>query len=149
MDSAARDALDAAGRALRHRDLSASALRTKLRGKGIGETLAEETVERLADYGLVDDARTAASRAQALAGRGYGNRAIDARLERDGFDRTCREAALDGLETEESRAAAIVSRASGRDLRRVAASLERRGFGFDAIESALARVDASREPELR
>lgn len=149
MDSAERDAFDAAGRALRHRDLSTAALRAKLRAKGIGDSLVEETIERLAESGLVDDARTAASRARALAGRGYGNRAIDSRLEQDGFDRECRAAALDGLEPEAARAQAIVSRAGDRGPGRVAASLERRGFAFDAIESALARVDASGDPELR
>lgn len=149
MGSAEHDALDLAGRALRYRDLSSTALRAKLAAAGVAGALAEETVARLVEGGLVDDSRTAAGRARALAGRGYGNSAIDARLERDGFDRNCREAALEGLDAEEARADAIVRRASGGDLRRLGAGLQRRGFAPEAIESALARVDARGEPELR
>lgn len=149
MGNAERDALDAAGRALSYRDLSSRALRAKLAAAGVGESLAEETVARLVGDGLVDDARTAAARARALAGRGYGNRAIDARLEHEGFDRGCRATALGEIESEETRASAIVSGAGGAKLTRLVAGLRRRGFGPDAIESALARVDESGDPELR
>jgi SOS response regulatory protein OraA/RecX len=144
-----RAALDAALRALAHRDLSTAALCAKLAAAGIDESLAQQTVARLADDGLVNDERAAAGRAVALAGRGYGDQAIDERLEHDGFDRSCRDAALAGLEPEEARARGIAGSASERDLRRVAASLARRGFGPDAIESALLRLDAPAEPELR
>ena len=149
MVDAERAALDAALRALAHRDLSTAALRAKLTAGGIGESLAEQTVERLVRDGLVNDERAAAARAAGLAGRGYGDRAIDGRLERDGFDRHCRAAALAGLEPEEARARAIAGSTRERDVRRVAAGLERRGFGPDAIESALVQVDAPVEPELR
>jgi SOS response regulatory protein OraA/RecX len=144
-----QDALDVAGRALEHRDLSSGALRARLNAAGVSEALAEDTVARLVGDGLVDDARAASVRAQGLAKRGYGNRAIDARLERDGFDRDCRAAALAELEPEETRAQAIVGTACGAELRRRVSGLQRRGFGPDAIESALARVDADAEPELR
>jgi SOS response regulatory protein OraA/RecX len=149
MGSPEQDALEVAGRALEHRDLSSAALRARLDAAGVGEALAEDTVARLVGDGLVDDARTASLRAQGLARRGHGNRAIDARLERDGFDRDCRAAALADLEPEETRAQALVGDASGAELRRLVAGLQRRGFGTDAIESALARFDAPTEPELR
>ena len=149
MSNAERHALDVAGRALGRRDLSAAALRSKLAAAGVSETLADETVERLVRDGLVDDARAAASLARSLAARGYGDRAIDARLEREGFDRACRDAALDELEAEDVRAQALASRTGGRDLHRVAAGLQRRGFGPDAIESVVARADAPGEPKLR
>lgn len=144
-----RAALDTALRALAHRDLSTAALCAKLAAAGIEESLAEQTVVRLVRDGLVNDPRAAAGRAAALAGRGYGDQAIDERLEHDGFERSCRDAALAGLEPEEARARAIAGCASERDVRRVAASLARRGFGPDAIESALLRLDAPVEPELR
>lgn len=149
MASAERAAFDAAGRALAHRDLSTAALRAKLTGAGIDESLAAQTVARLVHDGLVDDERAAAARAAALAGRGYGDRAIDARLERDGFDRDCRAAALAGLEPEGARAQAIAGGAGGRAPRRLADALRRRGFGPDAVEGVLARVDVPGEPELR
>ncbi|MGH6943724.1 MAG: regulatory protein RecX [Geminicoccaceae bacterium] len=149
MVDAERAALDVALRALAHRDLSTVALRAKLTAAGIDDSLAEQTVERLVRDGLVNDERAAAVRAAGLAGRGYGDRAIDGRLERDGFDRSCREGALAGLEPEEARARAIAGSARERDLRRVAAGLERRGFGPDAVESALVQVDAQGEAELR
>jgi SOS response regulatory protein OraA/RecX len=149
MGSPEQDALGVAGRALEHRDLSSAALRARLHAAGVGEALAEDTVARLVGDGLVDDVRTASVRAQALARREYGNRAIDARLERDGFDRDCRAAALADLEPEETRAHALVGNAGRAELGRLVARLRRRGFGTDAIESALARVDAPAEPELR
>jgi SOS response regulatory protein OraA/RecX len=147
--SAERDALDAAGRALERRDLSSAALRAKLTAAGVAPALAEETVARLVDAGLVDDARTACVRAQGLARRGYGNLAIAARLERDGFDGGCLQVALSELEAEETRVHAVVGRATPGELRRVVTGLQRRGFGPDAIDSVLARVDAPGEPELR
>jgi regulatory protein len=144
-----RHALDVAGRALGRRDLSSAALRSKLVAAGVSRTLADEAVERLVQDGLVDDARAASSLARSLAGRGYGDRAIDARLERDGFDRACRDAALGELEAEDVRALAIARGAGSADLRRVAVGLQRRGFGADAIESVLASADASGRPKLR
>ncbi len=149
MADAERAALDVALRALGRRDRSTAALRAKLAAAGIDESLTEQTLHRLAQDGLVDDDRTATARASWLAGRGYGDRAIDARLEQDGFDRRCREGALAGLEPEGSRAQALAGSADGQDARRLVALLRRRGFGLDAIESALARLDAPGEPELR
>lgn len=149
MADAEQAALDVALRALGRRDRSTAALRAKLAAAGIDESLTEQTLDRLVRNGLVDDERTAAARAAALASRGYGDGGIDARLEHDGFDRPCREAALASLDPEGVRARTIVGSAPGRDPRRVAATLRQRGFGPDAIESALARVDAPAWPELR
>ena len=47
-------------RALRHRDLAAAELDARLERAGFSEAERETTVERLADAGLVDDARLAA-----------------------------------------------------------------------------------------
>lgn len=149
MADAERVALDVALRALGRRDRSTAALRARLAAAGIDESLTERTLDRLVCDGLVDDGRTAAARAAALAGRGWGDRAIDARLEQDGFDRRCRETALAGLEPESARVRTLMGSARGRDARRLAALLRRRGFGLDAIESALVLLDAPGEPELR
>jgi SOS response regulatory protein OraA/RecX len=143
VEGSEQHALDLAGRALARRDLSTAALRSKLAAAGVETSLADATVERLARDGLVNDERTAAARAAGLASKGYGDRAIDARLERDGFDRSCRLAALAGLEPESDRARAYVHSAKSREPRRVASGLQRRGFGPEAVESALSLLDAS------
>ena len=112
------DALTRAARALRHRDLSRRALAERL--PAWAREAALETLER---SGYLDDGRTAARRAAALAGRGGGDEAIRFRLEQEGFDGEPLEAALGALEPEWQRAEAF--RARGRTDRWLAG----RGFG--------------------
>ena len=98
--------------------------------------------------GLVDDNRVAASRARILADRGFGNRAIDTRLESEGFDRERRERAVSSLEPEQQRAHSAISAQDREAPARAAARLARRGFDDDAIEAALARLDGIPRWEL-
>jgi SOS response regulatory protein OraA/RecX len=143
-----RHALDVAGRALAARDLSRAALARRLRLAGVEAPARRAVVERLADAGLIDDGRLARRRAQALAGRGYGDAAIDVRLEREGIGRELREAALAELEPEAERARRIVAAMRSGDRRSAGARLARRGFGVDAIEAAIGQLDARDAPEL-
>ena len=114
------DALRVAARALRHRDLSRTALAERLPAPARDDAL--DTLER---SGLVDDARTAAARAAWLAGRGWGDEAIRFRLEHEGFAGEPLENAVAGLEPEPERARAFL--AEGRTERWLAA----RGFAPD------------------
>jgi SOS response regulatory protein OraA/RecX len=113
-------ALHVAVRALRHRDLSRRALAERL-----PRPAREEAVAVLERSGLLDDGRTAAARARALAGRGWADEAIRYRLGLEGFDPDASAAALAALPPEAERADAL--RARGRSDRWLAA----RGFAPD------------------
>ncbi|MDE3191670.1 MAG: RecX family transcriptional regulator [Acidobacteriota bacterium] len=113
-------ALGVAARALRHRDMSRRALAAR-----IASPAREEALGALERSGILDDARAAASRATALAGRGFGDEAIRYRLEHEGFAGEPLEAALAALEPEHERARALVE--AGRSERWLVA----RGFASE------------------
>jgi SOS response regulatory protein OraA/RecX len=133
-------------RALSYRDLSRSALAQRLAAAGAGDAAA--ILARLAEAGLVDDRRLAEKRAAALAGRGLGNAAIDARLESEGIERADRLAALAAIEQEQIRARRLARETGQRGRARVAGLLARRGFSNEAIEAALAALDGPLGAEL-
>ncbi len=129
------EALGTAVRALRRRDLSVRGLEARLERAGVEEPQRRAALGTLTRAGLVDDARFAASRASALAARGYGDEAIRWDLGLQGVEDETVDRALAGLDSEEERAAAIAER-RGRSPA-TAAFLARRGFGEEAVESAL------------
>jgi SOS response regulatory protein OraA/RecX len=131
------EALAVAARALRVRDLSTRALADRLAKAGIPPAVRVEALRVLADTGIADDARVAASAARALADRGWGDTAIAFRLEELAVDRSATQAALADLEPEPERAARVVER-RGRSAA-TARLLTRRGFREDVIEGALQR----------
>jgi regulatory protein len=133
------EALDVAARALGRRDLSRTRLAQRLELRGVAVRDRETTLATLAEAGILDDARAARARAAALAERGWGDAAVEARLEADGFAGQLVEAVLSELSPESERARAA---AAGADNPRKAwAFLARRGFSSDAIESALGPLD--------
>jgi SOS response regulatory protein OraA/RecX len=85
--------------------------------------------------GYVDDARVAASRAEALASRGYGDEAIRFDLEQRGIAAELLEEALAGLEPEADRAVAVAKRLGRSE--KTAAQLLRKGFAQESVESAV------------
>ena len=129
------EALAVAARALHPRDLSEQRLAKRLERAKVAPAVRAEALETLGRAGLVDDARYARVRAGALAGRGYGDAAIAADLERDGVDRELSAQAVERLPPEAERAREIVGRRGpgGRTARYLAS----RGFGDDALEAAL------------
>jgi SOS response regulatory protein OraA/RecX len=128
------EALGLAGRALRARDLSERALSERLEGR-VAPAVREEALKTLARVGALDDRRVAQNRARALAERGYGDAAIRHDLLRKGFEPDEIEEALASLEPETQRVEAIlVRRGRGPSTARYLAA---RGFGEDAVESAL------------
>jgi len=128
-------ALAHAARALRPRDRSRRALDERLANAGIRADAREEALGTLERVGLVDDARVAAQRAEALAERGYGDAAIRHDLEREGLAGELVEEALAGLEPERERVRPLVER-RGADAR-TARWLAGRGFEAATIEEAL------------
>jgi SOS response regulatory protein OraA/RecX len=107
-------------RALRAADRSRAELDARLERQGVDESERRETLDSLERLGYLDDARTAALRAQRLAERGYGDAYIRADLERRGLSA---EAALADLEAETERASRFASRGTG--------WLARRGFASE------------------
>jgi regulatory protein len=130
-----RDPIELAARSLHHRDRSRSELDARLARAGIDDDARADALEILERVGYVDDARFAAARAAALAGRGYGDEAIRHDLAGHRLGAEAIEAALATLEAEAARAVELVERL-GRT-RKVAAQLARKGFGPDALEAAL------------
>lgn len=129
------EALSIAVRALARTDLSRARLEGRLERGRVRPPAAREALETLEQLGLVDDARAAEARAVALAGRGWGDAAISAKLEEEGFAGEAVPAALAGLVPEPERAARVA--AAERDLRRAYGVLARRGFREETIEQAL------------
>ena len=133
------DALARAARALRPRDRSRRALDERLARAGVRAPAREEALGTLERVGLVDDARVAAQRAEALAARGYGDAAIRFDLEHEGLAGELVEEALAALEPERERARALVNRRGAEA--RTGRWLAGRGFEAATIEEALGFAD--------
>jgi SOS response regulatory protein OraA/RecX len=133
------DALDRAARALRPRDRSRQALEVRLATAGVPAAARGDALDTLERVGLVDDARVATTRAESLAGRGFGDAAIRHDLEGEGVAAELVERALAGLEPEPDRARALVER-RGADLK-TARWLAAKGFEESSIEDALGGLD--------
>jgi SOS response regulatory protein OraA/RecX len=103
-------ALGVAARALRYRDMSRRRLEARLAGRGAAAGARAEALETLERVGLVDDERVAVSRAQTLAGRGYGDIAIRLALEGEGLEAEAVHAGLSALEPEADRARGLLAR---------------------------------------
>jgi regulatory protein len=131
-------AVDAAVRSLRARPLSERRLRERLRSRGIRSDAEDAALATLSHAGYVDDAELARGRALALAERGWGDAAIEARLESEGLSAPEVEAAIACLEPEADRAERLVL---GLALRKAWGLLQRRGFDPETIESALGDLD--------
>jgi regulatory protein len=129
------EALAVAGRALRARELSEHRLAERLERAGVPPPARKASLEALGRAGLVSDERFARNRAEALAGRGYGDAAIRHDLERQGIAAELREAACEELAPEVERARQIVER-RGRGAR-TARYLAGRGFAEEAVETAI------------
>ena len=128
------EALEVAGRALRHRDLSRRRLAERLEG-AVPAAVAAESLATLERAGLVDDRRVALVRAESLAGRGYGDEAIRHRLRAEGVAEEVAEEAVAGLAPECERAGPLIERRGVGP--RTARYLAGRGFGEEAVEAAL------------
>lgn len=135
------DAQEIAVRALRARDRSSAAVGQRLARASVAPDVRAETLELLARNGLVDDARFAVRRAEALAERGYGDIAIEADLEREQISADERADALAALRPELERAEAVIARRG--EGPRTARFLAGKGFGEDAVAAALGRDFAS------
>ena len=128
------EALAVAGRALRARDLSRRRLAERLEQRAVPPAVAAESLSALARAGLVDDARVAQTRAEALAGRGWGDEAIRHRLRSEGIDEPVVQTAVAALDPESERARSLIARRGTGP--RTARYLAGRGFGEESVEAA-------------
>jgi SOS response regulatory protein OraA/RecX len=126
-------ALDRAAALLERRDLSARQLDARLAADGIGERERSEALETLRRVGYVRDDSLARRRAETLAGRGAGDAAIRADLERLGIGRDDTEQALAELPHELERARAAVDSQGATPA--VARRLARKGFSEETLDS--------------
>lgn len=129
------EALSVAARLLRTRDVSRQGLAERLARSNFDPATTREALETLARTGLVDDARFARSRAESMAGRGYGDAAIRDDLHGRGIAVDDIEASLGALEPELERARRVVERRGCGP--RTARYLAGKGFGDEAVERGL------------
>lgn len=130
------NALDAALRALRHRDRSSNELRSRLAEQGYGSDEREDAIDTLVRTGLADDVRYAEGRARVLAERGAGDLRIRHELGRAGIAGETVQHALDTLESEADRARNIAFRRGAGP--KTARYLRGKGFSEDVIAGVVA-----------
>lgn len=136
----------AAGRMLSRKELS-----DRLVKKGAAPQEAQETAQWLADLGAVDDAAYAGVIARHYAAMGYGPGRVRQELQRRGVPRDLWEDALAQLpDPEEAIDKFLTAKLRGKTpdratLQRLSAALQRRGFQWQDIRPALARLDRDME----
>ena len=132
------------------RQMSAKELRDKLRQKGIEPETADWCVDWLTERGLLDEAAYAAAVVRHYAAKGYGAGRVRAELNRRGLSRELADEAMetmpDGQEKIDRLIAARLRDPGDRDeVRKLSASLYRRGFSSEEIRSALRRFETEIE----
>ncbi len=131
------EAVEAALRALHHRDRSAAQLDRRLEASGVEEGDRRRALELLERTGLVDDRRFAESRAASLAARGAGDALIRHDLAQAGVDEGVIADALSALESEHDRAGRIAARRG--PSAKTARYLVGKGFAEEVVHSVIAR----------
>lgn len=142
-----QQAAEMAGR----RMLSQKELSDRLVKKGTDPQEAQETARWLADLGAVDDAAYAGVIVRHYAAMGYGPGRVRQELQHRGVPRELWDDALARMaDPEEAIDRFLTAKLRGKTpdratLQRLSAALQRRGFSWQDIRPALARLD--REPE--
>ena len=127
------------------RAMSAGELRRKLRDKGASPLHAEKAAAWLLDLGAIDEGAYAAMVVRHYASRGYGKRRLEEELYRHQVPREHWEEALAQLPDSRETLDALVRKKlhaapMDRDgLKKLAASLTRRGYAWEEVRSAIAR----------
>ena len=127
------------------RDYSRAELLKKLLEKGVDEAEATQAVDRLAELGFVDDARYAPIVVRHYAAKGYGARRVRQELARRGIPKELWDEAMEQMPAQDDTIDRLLrSRLRGVEvdraaLKRASDFLLRKGYGWDEIQSALAR----------
>ena len=134
-------------RLLDKRDYSRKMLTDKLTEKGISPSDAEETLDWLCSVGLVDDRRYAGLVVRHYAAKGYGERRVRDELYRRGVDKEFWEEALSEMPEQDNALDVLIRIKLGgkeptrENLSRISAALQRRGYSYSEIRSALERLE--------
>jgi regulatory protein len=130
-------------RSLAVRMQSAAEIEKKLAARDIPPEIAREAIERVTEYGYIDDASLAGQLARGMQARGYGRRRADQKLRARGLPRDLAGSALDETYGRHDEVA-LAREALGRravvddaDRRRAVAFLARRGFSAGAAWRAV------------
>lgn len=148
-----RKALDAAGKQLSYRALSARALRDRLLEKGHAGDAADYAVAWLLERRLLNDAELAAAMVRSYSRKGYGALRIRQELLRHGIEREQAEEALSSFEPETERLTALLDKrlrgdvSDRREVEKAVAALQRRGFRWEEIRRALVAYEAGLREE--
>lgn len=128
---------------LSRRDHASGELLTKLRQKGYAEG-AQSAIEKLAEYGYIDDLRFAENYANELQRlKGFGKRRIEQELYKKGVSRDIISQVTDGIESDSEEIADILEKKYGRYLdtdkgvNRAINGMMRMGYGYSQIKTAL------------
>ena len=139
---------------LEHRPHAKRELERKL-SRTVGEEAAQAAADRMEELGLVDDADYAARLAQELARKGYAFSRTVQELVRRGVDRElAQEAAREASPDPEEAIRRLIQRKYERRLgdekgrRQTAAALQRLGYRWEEIRSALREFDGDPEENL-
>ena len=148
----ARRAFNKATDLLSRRDHSSAELLQKLRQKGFDAEAAQSAVEKLQDFGYLDDRRFAETyAAELVCSKGFGKRRIVTELFRKGIDREIISDVTDALETPEDALPALIERKFSRNLttekgvQRTFNALVRMGYAPGEIKQALRQVSETLE----
>ncbi|MBR3059554.1 MAG: regulatory protein RecX [Oscillospiraceae bacterium] len=152
-----RDACEAYGirvkaaEQLSRRAMSARELERRLREKGASPEHAEAAVRRMTELGVIDEAVYAEMIVRRCGTRGYGRRRAEQELMRHQVPREYWAEALESLPAAEDKLDALIAARlkgtvpDGEQRKKLAAYLQRRGYSWEEISSALRRWAA--EPE--
>ncbi len=140
-------------RLLSYHDSSKKQLFQKLVLKGHDKGYAENAVLKLEEYGYLNDFRFAENQARRLCeGKGMSNRGIKNELLRLGVSSEIVDTALEGLDNDPIlRIIEIINRKYYRNLsdekgvRKTVAALQRLGYGWSDIKSALKQIEIDTE----
>lgn len=134
------------------RPMSCKELCDKLVQKGYDRDAAYSCTQWLSENGLIDDASYAASVARHYFGKGYGAGRVRAELARRGIARELADETLDSSSADDGKLLRYIEThlhdGNDRDeVRKLSASLYRRGFSWDEIRRALAKYNAYTEDD--
>lgn len=144
-----QETLEVAARQLSYRALSVSGLRDKLLSRGYQEDAVEYALAYLQAHGFLDDLKYAESTVRSYRRRGYGTLRIRQELRRRGVESDEASEAMEDYEPDwEAMEALLEKRLHGdlsdrKEVNKAVAALQRRGFMWEDIRTALNRYGAS------
>ena len=132
------------------RRMSRKELKDKLVQKGQDEDTAEYCAQWLQEHGFLDDEGYAAAVARHYASKGYGAGRVRAELSRRGVGRELWEDAIDNMPEPDDKLQKLISARlkdpnDREQIRKLSASLYRRGYSWEEIRSALRRYSTDLE----